>query len=341
MTLDIINNEPYTAKGIPHMYFYDKANALVLCVSPLKKKEQEENVNWMKKYGKPLYDTIMVDGKEYVEWESVGLAYENWENLEARNEYLHEWQEQRHEEVEYLIKQEQVNMHAGLSDKQHYMVEGIDRLIGKLNQYPNEKTFTVEEIIGISNSLYYEITREEDEVQIIKAPTILNEHELADQLAAFFEDHSEISNQGEFTDIHVESFMNRIYDSDGKFHRAWLKQEVIDAVAEPVDISMKLHNVELGEEDLTYHNMNLQTSMEKLEDISKTMEWLVQKKPAYKEALEAGQTTVKYNMDWIKEDMELVTKQLNEVMKEKEAIEKAVEEVIATTELEWGPELEM
>lgn len=341
MTPDIINNEPYTAKGIPHMYFYDKANSLVLCVSPIKNKYQEENISWMKKYGEPLYDTVMVDGKEYVEWGSVGLNWENWKNVEARNEYLHEWQAQRHEEVEYLIKQEQSNMHVDLSDKQHYMVEGMDQLIGKLKQYPNDTTFTVEDIIGISNRLYYEITREENVAQIIKAPTILNEHDLADQLTDFFEEHSEITNQVEFTDIHVESFMNRIYDSDGNFHKDWLKQEVMDAAAAPVDISMELHNVELSEEDLTDHNMNLQSSMEKLEDISKTMEWLVQNNPAYKEELGVSRATVKYDMDWIKEDLELVTKRLNEVMVEKEAIEKAVEEVIAATEPEWELELEM
>lgn len=38
------------------------------------------------------------------------------------------------------------------------MSEGMDMLLEELNKYPSDKTFTVEEIIGISNLLYYNMT---------------------------------------------------------------------------------------------------------------------------------------------------------------------------------------
>lgn len=41
-----------------------------------------------------------------------------------------------------------------MTDKQKYMVEGMDKLLKRFNKFPDEKAFTVEEIIEISNDVY-------------------------------------------------------------------------------------------------------------------------------------------------------------------------------------------
>ena len=50
-----------------------------------------------------------------------------------------------------------------MSDKIHYMVEGMDRLIRALNQYPDDKVFSASEIEIISNRVYLELTKKEKE----------------------------------------------------------------------------------------------------------------------------------------------------------------------------------
>lgn len=48
-----------------------------------------------------------------------------------------------------------------MTEKNRYMIEGMDMLLRKFNKYPNEKEFTVEEIIKASNEVYAEIMKEE------------------------------------------------------------------------------------------------------------------------------------------------------------------------------------
>ena len=47
-----------------------------------------------------------------------------------------------------------------MNDKQRLMIEGMDRLHRRFNKHPNDKEFTVEEIINISNEVYEEILKE-------------------------------------------------------------------------------------------------------------------------------------------------------------------------------------
>lgn len=51
----------------------------------------------------------------------------------------------------------------GMSDKIHYMVEGMAELIRALDQYPDDKVFSASEIEIISNRVYLELTKEEKE----------------------------------------------------------------------------------------------------------------------------------------------------------------------------------
>lgn len=342
--LGIVNKEPYRVAGISGMYFYDRVNSLVICASELGEERRQENDQWIEKYGEPLYDIFTVDGKDYVEWDAIGLNIENWENVELRNEYLYEWETQHKQEVGNLIKQDE-KLQAGLNDKLHYMVEGMDKLLGELNKYHNGKTFTVEEITGISNILYCEMTKKEEaqeseaREEVIKAPEILNEYNLVDQLTEFFTNHPEISNQMDISNRNVEDFMDSIYDEDGEFHKDWLKQEVMDAVSEPVDISMDLHNVDLSEEQLTDYNMNLQACIDKTDKLSRTIDWLLEKNPEYYKELSNCQATMKYNSEWMKDDMKLLDDRMNRVLSEN--IEKAVDQVIDETEPEVDFGMEM
>ena len=50
-----------------------------------------------------------------------------------------------------------------MSDKIHYMVEGMAELIRALDQYPDNKVFSVSEIVGISNRVYRELTKKDKE----------------------------------------------------------------------------------------------------------------------------------------------------------------------------------
>lgn len=51
----------------------------------------------------------------------------------------------------------------GMNDKIHYMVEGMAELIRALDQYPDNKVFSVSEIVGISNRVCRELTKKEKE----------------------------------------------------------------------------------------------------------------------------------------------------------------------------------
>lgn len=41
-----------------------------------------------------------------------------------------------------------------MTEKQKTMIQGMDMLLRKFNKYPNDKTFTVAEIINTSNEVY-------------------------------------------------------------------------------------------------------------------------------------------------------------------------------------------
>lgn len=49
-----------------------------------------------------------------------------------------------------------------MTDKQRYMIQGMDLLLRKINKHDNDTTFTVEELIELSNKVYDEILRSKD-----------------------------------------------------------------------------------------------------------------------------------------------------------------------------------
>lgn len=92
MKSNIINKKPYQLEEFPkYLFFYDRANGMVIYANEYDEKSKEENKEWMEEYGEPLFPTITVNGKEYIEIQAAGLMYENWKNKEARDEYLFEW----------------------------------------------------------------------------------------------------------------------------------------------------------------------------------------------------------------------------------------------------------
>lgn len=202
---------------------------------------------------------------------------------------------------------------------------------------------TVDNIVSImqklNNKQQYTDQKSHVEAKTETKPEVLNEYNLVDQLTVFFTNHPEISNQTDISNRNVEDFMDSIYDEDGEFHKDWLKQEVMDAVSEPIDISMELHNVDLSEEQLTYHNMNLQACIDKTDKLSRTIDWLLEKNPEYYKELSNCQATMKYNSEWMKDDMKLLDDRMNRILSEN--IEKAVDQIIDATEPEVDFGMEM
>ena len=269
----------------------------------------------------------------YMRLKSVLEDIELSEQEEKTLQWLSEWGP----DTVYNI----VSIMQKLNNKQQYMIQGMFKLMDKINEYPNSRSFTVDEITGISNRVYFEITDQKSHVEAKTEtkPEVLNEYNLVDQLTKFFNKHPEISNQMNISNSDVEDFMDSIYDEDGEFHKDWLKQEVMDAVSEPVDISMDLHNVDLSEEQLTDYNMNLQACIDKTDKLSRTIDWLLEKNPEYYKELSNCQATMKYNSEWMKDDMKLLDDRMNKVLSEN--IEKAVDQVIDATEPEVDFGMEM
>lgn len=52
-------------------------------------------------------------------------------------------------------------MVVSMSNEQRLKAEGMDKLLRKFNKYPDDKTFTVEEIIKASNEVFQEILEED------------------------------------------------------------------------------------------------------------------------------------------------------------------------------------
>lgn len=84
-------------------YFrYDYENALVNWVSLPTEEEKQDNKEWLEKYCKPLYT---MDEFGYIVNDSVGLRKENWDNKEARCEYLDGYIEDLEEEARILAEE--------------------------------------------------------------------------------------------------------------------------------------------------------------------------------------------------------------------------------------------
>jgi len=81
------------------MFRYNRERAEVSYVAKATAEEIADNQKWLEKYGKPLFE-IQSDG--YVVINSVGLSRENWDDKEARDEYLNEWCMQMEEELAYM-----------------------------------------------------------------------------------------------------------------------------------------------------------------------------------------------------------------------------------------------
>lgn len=178
MEREIINNEPYKLEGHSYMFFYDKANGLVISTMPYEYQERQADEDWSRGYGEPLYDTITVDGKKYVELESVGLTYENWQNQAERDEYLHEWinnmkAEIKAEELANTINYdessvEENTMEDESSDLKQLVNElknnGMEQTAEQVSQLINQ----VDNMTNMVQGLMNEITRLNESIQNIQ-----------------------------------------------------------------------------------------------------------------------------------------------------------------------------
>ena len=67
---------------------YDRKNSIVECIQKVTPEMLEDNREWQSKYGRNLWD---IDTDGYWVCASAGLRAENWNDAEARAEYLEEW----------------------------------------------------------------------------------------------------------------------------------------------------------------------------------------------------------------------------------------------------------
>lgn len=79
---------------------YDYKHACVQYVSKVDAETLEENENWIKEFGHPLFH---IDSTGYIVNLEAGLQIEHWTNREARAEYLEEWSYEIEEEIRYMI----------------------------------------------------------------------------------------------------------------------------------------------------------------------------------------------------------------------------------------------
>ncbi|MCI5805055.1 MAG: hypothetical protein MR029_01855 [Clostridium sp.] len=149
MEREIINNEPYKLEGHPFMFFYDKANGLVISTMPYEYQERQADEDWSREYGEPLYDTITVDGKKYVELESVGLTCENWQNQAERDEYLHEWINNMKGEIKAEIKAEKLEnteyYRSKLQSFDEFLEENYEMTIEQFEHVSTNERRTIED----------------------------------------------------------------------------------------------------------------------------------------------------------------------------------------------------
>ena len=83
------------------LFRYDYENCLVEYVSEVTDEIKADNKEWQEKYHRDLFE--VVDG--YVVNGTVGLRKENWDNPDAREEYLSEWIMDMEEELSYLMEE--------------------------------------------------------------------------------------------------------------------------------------------------------------------------------------------------------------------------------------------
>ena len=84
------------------LFRYDREDCVVQWVSKATAEMRKDNEEWMEKWGRPLWD-IGDDGYEVVD--SIGLSRKNWDNVEARKEYLQMWNDELNEEAAYLAEE--------------------------------------------------------------------------------------------------------------------------------------------------------------------------------------------------------------------------------------------
>ncbi len=84
------------------LFRYDFDNCLVECIYKAGDEELADNAEWMKSYGKPLFD---IDSDGYMVITSAGLSKDNWTNKGARDEYLAAWVDEIEEEGRILAEQ--------------------------------------------------------------------------------------------------------------------------------------------------------------------------------------------------------------------------------------------
>ena len=91
-----MKSKPYKLDGRLFRYDYDRC--VVEYIYKASAEDIKEEQEWIAEHGRPLLD---IDADGYSVVDSVGLRKENWDNREARREYLGEWSAELDEEAKW------------------------------------------------------------------------------------------------------------------------------------------------------------------------------------------------------------------------------------------------
>lgn len=118
-------------KPIKHngkLFRYDYEQCEVEYVHKATKQEREENEEWLKTNGKPLFE---IDADGYYVLDSIGLSKENWRNKENRTAYLDEYCFNLDEELAYMVDD------FNLTPEEHSRYEELQRIKAETDPIPN------------------------------------------------------------------------------------------------------------------------------------------------------------------------------------------------------------
>ncbi len=83
------------------LFRYKEERAIVEFIEEATPDMYKDDEEWIEKHGYPLWD---IDAEGYIVLDSVGLSKENWEDDEARMNYLTEYANEIDSEIAYLSK---------------------------------------------------------------------------------------------------------------------------------------------------------------------------------------------------------------------------------------------
>lgn len=216
--VDIKNREKYSPlfKFRNKVFVYDKKNSLVINVF----QDEEEIEEW---------------GKTKTPWremEAVGLSRENWEDKEAREEYLEEYCDEIEEEDAYLIADAQREF--GLSENlnEGYIKDELNPVLWENEELkPEIKEKILEVVEEFSNNLDFELKIKD--IELVGSNASYNYTDKSDVDVHIITDFSDYGKPEEI----VEALMNAVKVNFNKSYKIDFKGYNVEIYVQDINSS--------------------------------------------------------------------------------------------------------